>query len=117
MIYLLETELKDTKPLFILLNSIFGVGRYYSLIFCKKLGISKNFKVSALTEKQKLNVTRLIENSNLFINSELKRFLIKKKDLINIKSYKGLRKLKGFPVRGQRTRSNAKTAKKINSKI
>jgi ribosomal protein S13 len=36
MIYLLETELKDTKPLFILLNSIFGVGRYYSLIFCKK---------------------------------------------------------------------------------
>ncbi|MFO0534298.1 MAG: 30S ribosomal protein S13 [Planctomyces sp.] len=118
MIYLLETELKDTKPLFISLNSIFGVGRYYSLIFCKKLGISKNFKVSALTEKQKLNLTRLIENSNLFINSELKRFLIKKKkDLINIKSYKGLRKLKGFPVRGQRTRSNAKTAKKINIKI
>jgi ribosomal protein S13 len=39
------------------------------------------------------------------------------KDLSNIKSYKDLRKLKGFPVRGQRTRSNAKTAKKINSKI
>lgn len=117
MIYLLETELKDSKPLFISLSSIFGIGKNHSLDFCKKLGVSKNFKVSELTEKQKFNLTKLIENSNVFINSDLKRFLMdRKKKLINIKSYKGLRKLKGFPVRGQRTRSNAKTAKKINNK-
>ena len=91
------------------------MGKYHSLIFCKKLGISKNFKVFELTEEQKFNLIKLIENSGLFINSDLKRYLLnKKKNLINIKSYKGLRKLQGFPVRGQRTRSNAKTAKKIN---
>jgi len=81
MLYLLETELKETKPVFISLNSIFGVGKYYSLTFCKKLGFSKNFKVSELTEKQKLNLARLIESSKLYINSELKRFLIKKKKI------------------------------------
>jgi len=88
------------------------------LIFCKKLGISKNFKVFELTEEQKFNLIKLIDSSGILINSDLKRFLLnKKKKLINIKSYKGLRKLKGFPVRGQRTRSNAKTAKKINIKF
>lgn len=118
MIYVLETQLKDHKPLFISLNSIYGVGKYHSLIFCKKLGISKNFKVFELTEEQKFNLVKLIETSKFLINSDLKLLLInKQKKLVNIKSYRGLRKLKGFPVRGQRTKSNAKTAKKINSKI
>jgi small subunit ribosomal protein S13 len=115
MIYILETQLKDHKPLFISLNSIYGVGKYHALIFCKKLGISKNFKVFELTEEQKFNLIKLIDSSGILINSDLKRFLLnKKKKLINIKSYKGLRKLQGFPVRGQRTRSNAITARKIN---
>ena len=118
MIYLLETELKDKKPLFITLNYIFGIGKYHSLILCKKLGISKNFKASELTEEQKFNLIKLIESSNVFINADLKRVLINShQKLINVKSYKGLRKLKGFPVRGQRTRSNAKTAKKNNIKF
>jgi small subunit ribosomal protein S13 len=115
MIYLLETELLDKKPLHIALNSIFGIGKFYSIFFCKKLGFSKNFKVFELTEDQKLKLIRLIENSKLLINSDLKRLLnVEQKKLVNIKSYRGLRKLKGFPVRGQRTRSNAKTAKKFN---
>jgi small subunit ribosomal protein S13 len=118
MIYLLETELKDNKSLYISLSSIFGIGKFYSLIFCKKLGFSKNFKVFELTEEHKFNLIKLIEKSKILINSDLKRLLLNQhKKLINIKSYKGLRKLKGFPVRGQRTRSNAKTAKKINAKI
>ena len=54
-----------------------------------------------------------IERSDLVITSELKKlqslFL---KNLVNIKSYRGLRKIQGLPVRGQRTHTNAKTAKK-----
>lgn len=68
-----------------------------------------------MTEDQKLKLVRLIENSKLLINSDLKRLVnMEQKKLVNIKSYRGLRKLKGFPVRGQRTRSNARTAKKLN---
>jgi Ribosomal protein S13/S18. len=115
MIYLLETELLDKKPLHIALNNIFGIGKFYSNFFCKKLGFSKNTKVFELTEDQKLKLVRLIENSKLLINSDLKRLVnMEQKKLVNIKSYRGLRKLKGFPVRGQRTRSNARTAKKLN---
>lgn len=118
MIYLLETELQDKKSLFIALKSIFGIGKYHSLIFCKKLGFTKNLKVFELTQKQKFNLIKVIENSNILINSDLKLLLItEQKKLINIKSYRGLRKLKGFPVRGQRTRSNAKTSKKLNNKL
>ena len=118
MIYLLETELQDNKSLYISLRYVFGIGNYNSTIICKKLGFSKNFKVSELTEEQKFNLVKLIETSKFLINSDLKLLLInKQKKLVNIKSYRGLRKLKGFPVRGQRTKSNAKTAKKINSKI
>jgi len=118
MIYLLETELQDNKSLYISLRYVFGIGSYNSTIICKKLGFSKNFRVSELTEEQKFNLVKLIETSKFLINSDLKLLLInKQKKLVNIKSYRGLRKLKGFPVRGQRTKSNAKTAKKINNKI
>jgi small subunit ribosomal protein S13 len=115
MIYLLETELLDKKPIHKALYNVFGIGKFYSLFFCKKLGFSKNLKVFELTEDQKLKLIRLIENSKLLINSDLKRLLnLEQKKLVNIKAYRGLRKLKGFPVRGQRTRSNARTAKKLN---
>jgi len=114
MIYLLETELSDKKSLHIALKNIYGIGKYYSQYFCKKLGFSKNFKVFELTLEQKVKLIRAIENSKLSLNSDLKRSLnLTKKKLISIKSYKGLRRLKGYPVRGQRTRSNAKTAKKL----
>ena len=53
MIYLLETELQDNKSLYISLRYVFGIGNYNSTIICKKLGFSKNFKVSELTEEQK----------------------------------------------------------------
>ena len=115
MIYLLETELLNHKPIRVALNSIFGIGKFYSNLFCRKLGFSKNFNVIELTEDQKLKIVRLIDKSNILINSDLKRALnLDQKKLIQIKSYRGLRKLKGFPVRGQRTRSNARTAKKLN---
>jgi small subunit ribosomal protein S13 len=116
MIYLLETELLDKKPLHIALKKIFGIGKSYSNYFCKKLGFSNNFKVFEITTEQKIKLIRSIDNSKLLINSDLKRSLnLAKKKLVNIKSYRGLRRLKGFPVRGQRTRSNAKTAKKYRN--
>ena len=58
-----------------------------------------------------LDVNKSIENANLVINSNLRKsktILLKK--LIQIKTYKGIRRLRGLPVRGQRTHTNAKTA-------
>ena len=113
MVYLLENDLKKDKPLYIALQNIYGIGKKQAIYFCKKLGLSTNLKVHELSTLQKNKLERFIENSDLKINSDLKKFnvSINKKHLI-IKSYKGLRKYRGLPVRGQRTHTNAKTAKK-----
>ena len=117
MIYLLETELKKNKSIFFALTKIYGINCNTSEKICKKLGFSKNLKVKNLKNKQIKNLISIINDSNIMINNDLKKLKsVKIEKLIFIKSYKGLRRLKKFPVRGQRTRSNANTAKKLNSK-
>lgn len=83
-------------------------------LICKKLGLSANCKLSQLIPDQHVKLIKLIENSNLLINNNLKKSKIMvAKKLIQIKSYKGIRKLRGLPVRGQRTHTNARTASKF----
>lgn len=113
MIYILETELPNQKLIHTALKKIYGIGKVSSINFCKKLGLSANLKVSELSIDQKNRLIRIITESKILINSDLKKLKNgNNKKLVDMKSYKGIRKLKGFPVRGQRTRSNAKTAKK-----
>ena len=115
MIYFLETKLNEKKPVFVVLKNIYGIGINQSIFFCKQLGISKNYKLKNLSKFQLKKLNFFIKISKLKINVDLikqKRNFLKL--LIDIKCYKGIRKTKGFPVRGQRTRSNSKTAKKLN---
>ena len=114
MIYILETELSENKSIYFSLTKIFGIGKFQSFLICKKIGLSHNSKLSKLTSNQIIKLVKLIENSSLLINSNLRKYkitLINK--LIQIKTYKGIRRLHGLPIRGQRTHTNAKTASKI----
>ena len=114
MIYILETELPENKCIYFSLTTIFGIGKFQSLLICKKIGLSCNCKLSNLTSNQIVKLVKFIENSSLLINSNLRKYkitLINK--LIQIKTYKGIRRLHGLPIRGQRTHTNAKTASKI----
>lgn len=114
MIYILETELPENKSIYFSLTKIFGIGKFQSFLICKKIGLSHNSKLSKLTSNQIIKLVKLIENSSLLINSNLRKYkitLINK--LIQIKTYKGIRRLRGLPIRGQRTHTNAKTASKI----
>lgn len=80
---------------------------------CKKLGFSINLKVKNLNQEQITEMLQLIESLNLSLNNELKKLKsITLKKLVSIKSYRGLRRVRGLPVRGQRTHTNAKSAKK-----
>jgi len=113
MLYILETKLPESKSVFIALTSIYGIGHSTSLQICKKLGFSLNFKVGNLTEKQTIEILKLIEILNLTTTNELKQSKSQiLKNLIEIKCYKGLRRNKGLPVRGQRTHTYAKSARK-----
>lgn len=114
MIYILETELPENKSIYFSLTKIFGIGKFQSFLICKKIGLAYNSKLSKLTSNQIIKLVKLIENSSLLINSNLRKYkitLINK--LIQIKTYKGIRRLHGLPIRGQRTHTNAKTASKI----
>jgi small subunit ribosomal protein S13 len=114
MVYLLETKLLETKSIFFALSNIYGIGKTKSFKICKKLGFSMNLKVQHLSDEQIVKILKVIELSNLVITSELKKVqMLILKHLISIKSYRGLRRIKGLPVRGQRTHTNAKTSRKI----
>jgi small subunit ribosomal protein S13 len=113
MLYLLETNLPDQKPVFFALTRIHGVGKGTAFLICKKLGFSINLKIKNLNQEQITEMLQLIDTLNLSLNNELKKLKsMTLKKLINIKSYRGLRRVRGLPVRGQRTHTNAKSAKK-----
>ena len=113
MLYILETNLQDSKPIYITLTKIYGIGKATSFIICKKLGFSLNLKTKDLTQDQIVGLIKLIDSLDLIYNNDLKKLKsLAIKNLVSIKSYRGLRRLKGFPVRGQRTHTNAKTSKR-----
>ena len=112
MIYIFETEISNFKTVSFSLQKIYGLGEYQTNVICKKLGFAKNLKINKLTNDQIFKLIKTIEGSNLIITEELKKYqMLALKTLIDIKCYKGLRRLQGLPVRGQRTHTNAKTVK------
>jgi len=113
MNYFFETELKQNKPLYFELTKIYGVNVSSAKLLCKKLGICPNLKVKDLESFQEEALLKIIDALKIPINNELKkRQSLNFKKLVSIKTYRGLRRLQGFPVRGQRTHTNAKSAKK-----
>jgi small subunit ribosomal protein S13 len=114
MVFLYESKLPENKSVHFGLVSIYGIGKSRSLLICKKAGLSLNLKIKDLSSSQINQISKIVESSNYVLSNDLKRLLLlSKQRLIAIKSYKGLRRKKGFPVRGQRTHTNARTAKKI----
>jgi len=114
MLYLLETKLAENKSVVFALIKVYGINKSTAFFICKKLGFSINFKIKNLTQEHVAEILQLIDSLNLILNNDLKKLKsLASKDLILIKSYKGLRKIQGLPVRGQRTHTNAKSSKKI----
>lgn len=91
----------------------YGLGKNLTNSICSSLGICKNYKVNELTTDQIEEMEKKIFAKKIKINQTLKKELTKNfEKSVQIKSYKGLRRVKGYPANGQRTRSNAKTARK-----
>lgn len=103
-------DLPKNKRVVIGLTSIYGIGDTTSEKILKKVGIDENIKVANLTDDQ-VNLIRA-EISNIKIEGALRSEMqMNIKRLIDIGTYRGKRHRKGLPVRGQRTRTNARTRK------
>jgi small subunit ribosomal protein S13 len=118
MLNIFETELQQKKSVKFALKQIYGINLPTSIFICKKLGISPNFKILQVSEDQIFKLVSLIESMNLNLSSDLKKLnSINFKKIVSIKLFRGLRKISGLPIRGQRTHSNSKTAKFLNKKF
>jgi small subunit ribosomal protein S13 len=104
-------DIPREKRLEISLTYIFGIGRTRSKEICESVGISPNTRVRDLTEDEVAQLRTYVDQ-NLKVEGDLRREVaanIKRK--VEIGSYEGLRHRRGLPVRGQRTRTNARTRK------
>ncbi len=103
-------DLPRNKRAVIGLTSIFGIGLSTSKQILGKLGINENTKVSALTDDEVNKIRN--EISTIKIEGALKSEVqMNIKRLIDTGTYRGKRHRRGLPVRGQRTRTNARTRK------
>jgi small subunit ribosomal protein S13 len=104
-------DIPREKRLEISLTYIFGIGRTRSKEICDGVGISRDTRVRDLTEEEVAQLRAYVDG-NLKVEGDLRREVaadIKRK--VEIGSYEGLRHRRGLPVRGQRTRTNARTRK------
>ena len=108
-------ELHSSKHLEISFLKIYGIGKNRSKFLIKSLGFTSNFKSKQLNDFNLNRILSIIKKKKFKIKKNLKKKkIINLKRLVELKTYKGLRRIQGLPVRGQRSRSNAKTSKKLN---
>ncbi len=94
----------------IALTAIYGIGRPTAVNICKKIGIDPYTKIKNLTEAE-LDAIRA-ELANYTIEGDLRREITMNiKRLTDLGCYRGIRHRRGLPLRGQRTRTNARTRK------
>jgi small subunit ribosomal protein S13 len=103
-------DLPRNKRVVIGLTSIFGIGLSTSKMILTKLGINEDTKVSQLTDDEVNKIRN--EISSIKIEGALKSEVqMNIKRLMDTGTYRGKRHRRGLPVRGQRTRTNARTRK------
>lgn len=104
-------DLPKEKRVEIGLTYIYGIGLPSSKKILKETGINPDTRVKDLTEEE-VNALRDYINKNFKVEGDLRRDVaLSIKRLIEIGCYRGIRHRKGLPVRGQRTKTNARTRK------
>ncbi len=99
------------KRVVVALTYIYGIGASRSAEILERLNIDPNTRVDALTEEQIDSIRNLL-NDEYKIEGDLRReVLMDIKRLTDLGCYRGLRHRKGLPVRGQKTKTNARTRK------
>jgi len=111
------TDIPDAKRVVIALTYVYGIGRTRSVQILEDTKIDQSIRVKDLTDDQLVAIRDYIEG-NYKVEGDLRRDVaadIRRK--VEIGSYEGLRHRKGLPVRGQRTKTNARTRKGPNRSV
>lgn len=104
-------DLPRTKRVEYALTYIYGIGLTTSKKILTKLGVDFNTRVRDLSDTQVASIAKEIQESHKVEGDLRKENIMSIKRLMDIGCYRGLRHRKGLPVRGQRTKTNARTRK------
>ena len=99
------------KPIEIALTYIYGIGRNNALVVLEKAGVELGKRANDLTDSEIAEIRKILENEYIIEGKLRSEVQLNIKRLMDIASYRGLRHRKGLPVRGQRSKTNARTRK------
>ena len=111
MARLAVVDLPRNKRVQVAITYIYGVGRSRARLICKEAGIPDTLRTDALTDEHIAKMRAIIEG-HFKVEGDLRREIgMSIKRLMDLNCFRGSRHRKGLPVRGQRTRTNARTRK------
>ena len=109
---LLGVDIRGEKRIDVALRDIYGVGPVNSKAILLKANIDPTIRAKDLNEQQLSQIAHAVQEGKYVIEGDLRREVgLDLKRLQAIKCYRGVRHLRGLPVRGQRTQTNARTRK------
>jgi len=114
MIFLLNKDISKSVLLWNGLQLIDGFGEIHAKFACIKLGLKRNVKVRDLSKKTIYKLDRILRKYKFIVGRLLEKVIyIQTYALIEMNAYRAVRTRSGLPSRGQRTHTNAKTAKRL----
>lgn len=109
---LLGVDIPNDKPTYISLRYLYGIGPALSLKLCEQAGVDPQRRAKELTDEEIARLATTLDRDQFVVEGQLRRQLQQNvARLRDIGCYRGLRHRRGLPVRGQRTRTNARTRK------
>ena len=108
---LLGVDIPNDRPTVVALTYLYGVGPKIASELCLKAGVDSTARAKELKEDEIARLAALLDNEYV-VEGQLRRQVQQNIARLNaIKCYRGIRHRKGLPVRGQRTKTNARTRK------
>lgn len=117
MIRIAGVNIPEDRKIWFGLTKIYGIGRTSAFEILRKAGVDPEKRGHELGEEQITAIRKIVEREYKVEGELRKEVQTNIKRLMDIKCYRGLRHMKGLPVRGQRTRTNARTRKGPGSRI
>ena len=111
MARLAGVDLPNSKRIEIALTYIYGIGRKSACDILEKTGVNPDTRAKDLTEDEIAKLRDVIENEYTVEGDLRREVALNIKRMVEINCYRGIRHRKGLPVRGQRTKTNARTRK------
>lgn len=110
-------DIPGEKPTFISLTYLYGIGRATAIRICRSLNVDLQRKAKELSDDDLARIANLLDKEYV-IEGQLRRKV--QQDIARLRdigAYRGLRHRRGLPVRGQRTRTNARTRKGVRKTV